>query len=400
MRNFIFISPHFPDYFWNFVKALRNNGFNVLGIGDCSYDSLSNELKTYLSDYYACYDIENFDSEVNAVRYFAEKYGEIEFIESMNEYWLERDAKLREIFNVKKGVRPDELVYWQTKSLMKEKYKLAGLKTAKYQIVSTKESLLDFIKKVGYPVFIKPNKGVGAEGDFKIKNEQDIDYFFEVRNPYVEYICEQFLTGNIISFDGIADADSNVVFAASNYFPPSIANIVQQKKDLFYYTLPNVPYALLEVGKKTIKYFKVKQRYFHLEFFILSEDVVGFAKKGEIIPLETNMRPAGGYTPHMINFANSVNSFQIYADVMAFGESLQVSKGGHYFCACASRRDGVDYLFSDYEIFDKYQPFLCMSGRYADVLSGAMGNRYFMCKFTSEDEMEAFRNFVELRRNE
>ena len=92
MRNFIFISPHFPDYFWNFVKALRENGFNVLGVGDCSYDSLSNELKQFLSDYYCCYDMENFDREVDAVRYFREKYGEIEYIESMNEYWLERDA--------------------------------------------------------------------------------------------------------------------------------------------------------------------------------------------------------------------------------------------------------------------------------------------------------------------
>ena len=397
MRNFVFISPHFPDYFWNFVKALRDNGFNVLGVGDCPYESLSNELKEHLTDYYYCYDMENFDREVDAVRYFREKYGEIEYIESMNEYWLERDARLRELFHVPNGPRPEELIYWQKKSLMKEKYKLAGLKTAKYQIVGEKEELLNFIKKVGYPVFIKPNIGVGAEGDYKIKNEEDLDNFYNVKNPYVEYICEQFLAGNIISFDGIADANSDVVFAASNFFPPSIASIVQNKKDLFYYTLPNVPFKLLEIGKKTIKAFKVNNRYFHLEFFILTEDIVGFAKKGEIIPLETNMRPAGGYTPHMINFANSIDTFKIYADILAFGENRQLSIGGHFFCACASRRDGVNYAFSDYDIYDKYQPFLCLCGRYADVLSGAMGNRYFIAKFTSEEDMEAFKNFVELR---
>ena len=397
MRNFVFISPHFPDYFWNFVKALRDNGFNVLGVGDCPYESLSNELKQYLSDYYCCYDMENFDREVDAVRYFNYKFGEIEYIESMNEYWLERDAKLREIFNIKNGPRPDELIYWQKKSLMKEKYKLAGLKTAKYQIVGEKEELLKFIKKVGYPVFIKPNIGVGAEGDYKIKNDEDLDNFYEVKNPYVEYICEQFLSGNIISFDGIADADSNVVFAASNFFPPSIASIVQNKKDLFYYTLPNVPFKLLEIGKKTIKAFKVNNRYFHLEFFILTEDVVGFAKKGEIIPLETNMRPAGGYTPHMINFANSIDTFKIYADVLAFGENKELSVGGHFFCACASRRDEFRYIHSDYDIYDKYQAKLCFCGRYADVLSGAMGNRFFMAKFVKEEDMENFREYVEAR---
>ena len=397
MRNFVFISPHFPDYFWCFVKALRNNGFNVLGVGDCPYDSLSNELKQYLTEYYCCYDMENFDREVEAVDYFRNKYGEIEYIESMNEYWLERDARLREIFDVKNGPRPNELVYWQKKSLMKEKYKIAGLKTAKYTLVGEKEDLLKFIKAVGYPVFIKPNIGVGAAGDYKIKNEDDLNNFYNEKNPYIEYICEQFLSGNIISFDGIADENSEVVFAASNFFPPSIANIVQNKKDLFYYTLPNVPYKLLEAGKKAIKAFGVKKRYFHLEFFMLTEDIPGFAKKDEIIPLETNMRPAGGYTPHMINFANSADTFEIYAEVVANGTAIQVFNRDHYFCACASRRDEFRYLHSDYDIYDRYQSCLKLCGRYADVLSGAMGNRFFMALFTNEKDMEIFREYVECR---
>lgn len=397
MRNYIFISPHFPDYFWCFVRALRNNGFNVLGIGDCPYSNLSFELKTYLSDYYCCYDMEDFNREVDAVKYFKDKYGEIEFIESMNEYWLERDAKLREIFDIKNGVRPNELIYWQKKSLMKENYKKAGLKTAKYKLVGEKSDLLNFISKVGYPVFIKPDIGVGAAGDYKINNEEDLDRFYAEKIDGIEYICEQFLTGNIISFDGIADSNSNVVFAASNFFPPSIASIVQGKKDLFYYTLPNVPFKLLEAGTKAIKAFGVKQRYFHLEFFMLTQDIPGFAKKDEIIPLETNMRPAGGYTPHMINFANGIDTFQIYADIVAFDQTIQQSKGGHFFCACASRRDGVNYEHSDYDVLDRYQTRICASGRYADVLSGAMGNRYFIAKFTNEEDMEFFKNYVEGR---
>ena len=32
--NFVFISPHFPENYWNFCDRLRANGVNVLGIGD------------------------------------------------------------------------------------------------------------------------------------------------------------------------------------------------------------------------------------------------------------------------------------------------------------------------------------------------------------------------------
>ena len=40
MKNFVFISPNFPTNYWKFCAELKNNGMNVLGIGDCPYDEL------------------------------------------------------------------------------------------------------------------------------------------------------------------------------------------------------------------------------------------------------------------------------------------------------------------------------------------------------------------------
>mgnify|MGYP006980450113 CR=1 FL=1 len=45
MQNFIFISPNFPTNYWQFCRELKNNGMNVLGIGDQPYDELRPELK-------------------------------------------------------------------------------------------------------------------------------------------------------------------------------------------------------------------------------------------------------------------------------------------------------------------------------------------------------------------
>ena len=47
--NFVFISPNFPDNFRNFCDRLSANGVNVLGVGDASYDSLSDMLKSSLT---------------------------------------------------------------------------------------------------------------------------------------------------------------------------------------------------------------------------------------------------------------------------------------------------------------------------------------------------------------
>ena len=398
MRNFVYISPQFPDYFYKFVEALKNNGFRVLGIGDDPYENLSPQLKNALTEYYVCYNMDNFDNEVRAVQYFQDKYGHIDFIESNNEYWLGKDAKLREIFNVTTGPVGSNIDFYNHKSLMKQGYEKAGVKTARWLIVQDEQQLLDFINEVGYPVFIKPDHGVGAEETFKIKKREDVNVFFVNKRNDVTYICEQFITGNIVSFDGICDSNSNVVFCASNFFPPSIADILHEKKDVFYFTYPKVPEKLEEMGRKVIKAFEVKQRFFHLEFFKLTKPAKGIGKVGNFVPLETNMRPAGGYTPDLINFANSTDVYKIYADVMAFDENRQKDEFKHHYAACASRRDEFSYLHSDEELLEKYKSVICHHGRYAPIFSGAMGNRFFMAKFDSLKAMDEFRRFAEARK--
>ncbi len=102
MSNFIFISPNFPTNYWQFCRELKNDGMNVLGIGDQPYDELRPELKDSLNEYYKVGSLENYDEVYRAVAFFAFKYGRIDWLESNNEYWLERDAALRTDFNIKR----------------------------------------------------------------------------------------------------------------------------------------------------------------------------------------------------------------------------------------------------------------------------------------------------------
>lgn len=398
MKNFVLISPHFPETYYQFAQALKDNGFNVLGIGDCPYNQLNQNLKNALTEYYGCWGMDNFENEIKAVQYFQDKYGHIDYLESNNEFWLRRDASLREWFNIDTGIRGDQINVYQHKSRMKEKYLQAGVKVARFILINdNRNDLEEFIKEVGYPVFAKPDLGVGAEGDFKISNNEDLEAFFAEKAQGITYICEQFVTGNIISFDGIADSNSDVVFCTSNFFPPSISDIVKEHKDVMYYTLPKCPEDLEKIGRAVIKAFEVKKRFFHLEFFRLTQDVKGLAKKGEIVALETNMRPAGGYTPDLINYANSVNCYKIWADVMAFDENRQDLSKEKFYACCASRRFESNYAHSDTDVLTKYKNQICNFGVYPKVFSGAMGDKFYMAKFKTLDELKEFADYVALR---
>ena len=393
MKNFILISPHFPETYFRFANALRNNGFRVLGIGDAPVHELSHEILNSMDEYYVCYDMENINNLINAVKYYEYKYGHIDYLESNNEYWLTKDAKLREIFNID-GIKGDEIFEFNHKSLMKKYYKKAKVKTAKYIIVETLDQIKQFANEVGYPIFIKPDMGVGASGDYKIECEEDIVKFFDEKLDNVTYICEQYITGDIVSFDGISNSRGEVIFATSSCFPPSVSEVLKKGDDFFYYTLPKVPNDLEDVGRRVVSAFNIKNRYFHLEFFRLTKTIKGVGKVNDLFGLEVNIRPPGGYTPDLINFANSVDSYQIYADSMIFDGNRQYMHHEKYYAACASRRDNKNYLYSDEEIISRYHGQLCNYGRYPDVFSGVMGNRFFMAKCKSKAEVIEFQKMV------
>lgn len=233
--NFIFISPHFPRTYWNFCDRLKRNGVNVLGIGDAAYDSLDENVKNALTEYYYVPNMENYDDMYRAVAFFASKYGRIDWIESNNEYWLEQDARLRTDFNVTTGIKSDQILFFKSKAAMKTKYKLGEIPTARGQKVNSFEDLAAFISKVGYPVIAKPENGVGVADTFTIENEEELKEFFAVK-PDEAYVCEEFITGDICSYDAIADADGNPLFESMTVWPPSIADIVNKDLDLAYYT--------------------------------------------------------------------------------------------------------------------------------------------------------------------
>lgn len=396
MKNFIFISPHFPSSYWRFCLALKNNGFNVLGIGDAPYNELSEECKYALTEYYCCHDMENYENEKKAVEYFKEKYGFIDYLESNNEYWLEKDAMLRTDFNIPNGPNIEFVKRYKSKALQKHYYEKAGLKTARYILVSDLDSAKKFVETVNYPVFVKPDNGVGAQDTFKIENESDLTNFFEHKDKNKAYIMEEYVDGQIVSFDGVTDSKSEPLFYTSNVFMNDNSEIVHNCLDDMYYCIPEktVPTDLVDAGKRTLKAFGTKNRFFHLEFFRLKKDHPYLGKAGTIVPLEVNMRPAGGYTPDLINFANSLNCYNIYAYSIAYDKNLEPTEFETYYACACSRRNKLNYAHTFNEILEKYRNSVCFYGEYPVAIRDDMGDNFIFAKFKTLDEMFEFDKFV------
>ena len=389
MKNFIFISPNFPTNYWQFCKELKNNGMNVLGIGDQPYDELSPNLKDSLNEYYKVSSLENYEEVYRAVAFFIFKHGRIDWLESNNEYWLERDAKLRTAFNITTGFQESDMPRIKYKSKMKEFYTKAGIPVARYHLVDNLKNCRAFIKKVGYPVVVKPDNGVGASATYKLKTDEDLERFMENLPENVPYIMEEFVPAEVNSYDAVIDSNGKPIFETGNVTPMSIMDVVNDNDNSIYYILRDLPSDTRKAGRATVKSFGVKSRFVHFEFFRLTEDYAPMGKKGDVVALEVNMRPSGGFTPDMINFAHSTNVYKIWADMIAF-DKTEIQSGEHSFCAFAGLRDGKDFVMSHDDIMAKYGENMRMVDRIPEALSGAMANQMYMATFRTKREMDQF----------
>lgn len=389
MKNVVFISPNFPTNYWQFCRELKKNGMNVLGIGDQPYEELNPELKENLHEYYKVSNLENYDEVYRGVAFLIFKYGPIDWLESNNEYWLERDARLRTAFHITSGFQEEDIPRIKYKSKMKEYYRNVGISTARYYLVEDREGCLEFIDKVGYPVVVKPDNGVGASQTYKLSSDEELDDFLQKKTPGVSYIMEEFVYAEVNSYDAIIDSHGEPLFETGNVTPMSIMDIVNNQDNSIYYILKELPSDTRQAGRATVKSFGVKSRFVHFEFFRLLKDQKGLGTKGSIIALEVNMRPCGGFTPDMIDFAHSTNVYKIWADMVAF-DKTEIESGPHAYCAYAGRRDGKNFLLNDSQVAEKYENRLKMNQRIPEVLAGAMGNQMFVALFDTKEEMDLF----------
>ena len=393
MKNFIFVSPHFPVNYCNFCIQLHENGVNVLGIGDAPYDFIDYRLRGALTEYYRVDNMENYDEMFRAVAFFSFKYGKIDGLESNNEYWLEQDARLRKDFNIP-GLKPETLSSIKRKSGMKAYYAKAGVPSARYHLVTDLAESLDFIEQVGYPVIVKPDNGVGASDTFKISGEEELKAFHERDFGDVQFIMEEFVPGEIYSYDAIIDSKGQPLLETGNHTMCSIMDSVNNLESSVFCIEKEIKKDLREAGRRCVEAFGVKSRFIHFEFFRLTRDHAYLGKKGSIVSLEVNLRPSGGFTPDMINYANSTNVYKDWADMVAFDRISPKEDAEKYYCVSVGLRDSRRYVHTEQEILDKYRDKIVLRQRLPEVLALAMGDRLYLARFAYEKEMDEFIRFL------
>ena len=373
-----------------FCRGLKKYGVRVLAIVDTPYNMLQPELKQYCDECYVVQSFNNYDDMVRALGYYTFKYGKIDWIESNNEAWLTLDAKLRDDFNVKTGFNFATIDEYQSKSGMKKYYEEAGVPTARYCLPKTLDDALEFAHKVGYPLVLKPDHGVGASFTYKCLNDEDLTKYFNETTNFV-MILEEYINADVFTLDGICNGNGDIVYLSSMEYVGNCMDSVMNQSSIGSYTAIEISDEYRDIAQRTIRAFKLKNRFFHGEFFRLKEDVEGLGKKGTVLGLEVNFRPPGGFAPDLMNYSSDIDVFELWAQVLMTQECPDY-KEKKYTCGFAGRRFAVNYKYTAQQLQQMYGASVLYVKILPPALAAGMGDEMIVERFKTEAEMIQFMN--------
>lgn len=381
--NIVFLSPHFPEHYTAFCSQLKDAGATVMGVADVPYDSLGPAVREALSEYYRVDDLHDYDQLVRALGYLTHRFGKIDRCESLNEYWLALEARLRDDFNIM-GIRGHQIDAIRRKSRMKEVFRQADVPVASGRVVHDLTEAKALIAETGYPVVAKPDAGVGALDTFRLNSDNDLYNFFDSPPP-VDYIFEGFVEGTIVSFDGLADREGELVFATAHVFSQGIMETVIEGRHISYTSLREIPPRLEALGRRCVAAFEARERFFHIEFFHQGGE--------KYVGLEINMRPPGGFTTDMFNYACDIDIYRTWARLLV-DDVRKLDYSRKYHCTYASRKNGIHYRNGHEEIIARFNVEIVNVVSVPGVFSSALGDVGYIFRSEEMARVQEITDFI------
>ncbi len=378
MMNFLFLSPHFPPHVHLFCVRLREEGANVFGLGDQPYESLRSELRWALSDYSHVGDMHDYDQLLRSCGKFTHRHGKLDRVDSHNEHWLETEGRLRTDFNME-GFKAGAIADIKRRSRMKEKFRKAGIDVPRGRLVRTRTEAQRLAGEVGYPLVAKPDAGVGAVSTSRIEDREALERFLDA-NPPDEFILEEFIDGKIFSFDGLADREGNLAFHTAHAYSTGVREAVHEDADVSYYSLRDIPPDLEAAGRAVLREYGLRERFFHLVFFRTRRD-------GRLVALEANMRPPGGLTTDMFNYANDCDIYRAWAGVVVRNRAVPPCTRP-YHCAYIGRKRTKAYARSHEEAAAALGGLLVHSEEIDPAFRAAYGDRGYLVRSPALSDIE------------
>jgi carbamoylphosphate synthase large subunit len=217
--HILFVAPHFPSYQRHFVRAMHSVGAKVTGIGEASLAHIDSELKSWMVGYEQVPSVCDEQAMLDAVRR-VQRRSYVDRLETTIEAHILPTAAVREATGIP-GLSVKAAVLCRDKPQMKEHLRTHGIPCAASDGIASVDEAIAFVRKVGYPIIIKPRAGAGASGTSRCDNDGQLAVALKEAgvDKGQSVAIEEFIEGHEGFYDTMSVDGTPVMEFVSHYYP-------------------------------------------------------------------------------------------------------------------------------------------------------------------------------------
>ncbi len=312
----VFIEPRFPANQRLFVKALAEVGARVSAIGEGSKDSLSEDLKHWLTHYEEVGNVTDAGQVLDAVRTI-QRYAQIDRLEAVVEAHIMAAARVREAAGIP-GTTTHTAFLCRDKPAMKQVLAEGGVPCAQSTGAATVEEVLEFAFKVGYPHILKPRAGAGAAGAVRVDSDHEVPAAFRSLGGG-SVAAEEFIEGHEAFYDTLTAGGQVVHEFITHYYPNVLEAMRTRWISPQFITTNRIDSApaydeVKALGRRVGKLLGIDTSATHMEWFVGPKGL----KFSEI-----GCRPPGVLAWDLYNVGNDMDLYREWATLIAGGRPRQ-----------------------------------------------------------------------------
>ncbi|HSM12978.1 MAG TPA: ATP-grasp domain-containing protein [Thermoanaerobaculia bacterium] len=316
MTSVVFVAPFFLETTLRFVDAVaRLGGVRTGLISQDPAEKLPPGLRRRLAAHRRVAD--GFDPRqiADAVRDLAREIGPPARLLGALEQLQVPLGEVRDALDIE-GMRAREARNFRDKARMKDVLAAAGVPCARHTRVDSEAAARAFAERVGFPLVVKPAEGAGARGTYRVGDPEQLAEALAASRPGPERptVIEEFVQGEEFSFDSVSVHGRPVWHSLSHYLPSPLEVVdtpwiqwcvlVPREVDDSRYD------EIRRVAARALAALGMGTGLSHMEWFRRAD--------GSILVSEVGARPPGAQITSLISWANDVDFYAAWAELVVF----------------------------------------------------------------------------------
>ncbi len=338
MPHVALVAPHFLENTNRYIAAFAKlDGVKLSLISQDAESKLPDVLRRAIAGHYQIRNVGDAAQLAAATKILARHVGKIDRLTGALEQLQLPMAEARSLTGVP-GMRPHIARRFRDKDVMKEVLRAHNVPVAASALVSSERELRSFIDKVGLPIIVKPQAGLGSRDTHRVESPADLHALFSsglIPTEQSPLQAEQFIRAREFTCETVSIHGKPVWRSGTRYFPTPL-EVLENPWMQYCVMLPR------EVESPWTEFAPVNSSALGA-LFGADMDVTGSAmthmewflrEDGKMYVSEVGARPPGVQIMPLNSLAHDVDFIDKWAELIAFDR--WVDPGPRKFAAGAA----------------------------------------------------------------